>query len=277
MNNPFELLPEGTFDLASSDIDRFVGEVIERFGLDAAVGKVCLGVLKHLFEEVGGFKEQPLKAGHPWLPYHNASHAACVMAVGAWLALTAGESADDVTAVALAGVGHDYYHGLIGFEADEKASAEYMRDILLAVPELEHLADKVAEAIMGTVVTSFEGGVVQAASVSDNRLATYVADADLASLVASNSVAWALRLQIERDVAEKQGECRHSDIEKYYSDAKKMRKFLLNTESILRGRRYLSEMGSEVLQPLLVDKAAVIDEAVAAGDPLVYFRPPRLM
>jgi hypothetical protein len=272
MNTPSEALPEGTFDLASGDAERFIGEDVERFGLDAAVGAVCLSVLERLFGEYGGFKEQPLKAGHPWLPYHNASHAACVMAVGAWLAFTAGESADDVAAVTLAGVGHDYYHGLIGFEADERASAEFMRDTLAAIPELSRLADKVAAAILGTAVTSFEGGVVQSASVSDNRLAKYVADADLASLVAPNSVAWALRLQIERDVAEKHGECRHSDIEKYYSNSEKMRRFLLNTESILRGRRYLSETGEKFLQPLLVDKVSVIDEALKIGDPLRYFR-----
>lgn len=275
MNDIKEKLPHDTFELTAREVPSFVYELRDRYGISARAASICINALQDQFRRFGGFKEQPTEAGSVWMPYHNGSHPAYVMGVGVMLASEDGKNTETKDVVAVASAYHDWYHHFKEPEKNERQSALAMKHDLRDT-SLSPIKHRAGGAILGTIVKKIgNDGIRQKAEDMPDQDARYVADADLASLVAPNAAAWALRLQIEHEVAEGSLVCTHEDIMGFYAERarERMREFLTITRDLQLKHRYLSPAGERLLQPLLAPKAAELETIMAEKHPLDYFGP----
>ncbi len=275
MYDVFRELPSSTFCLTSQEVPGFVHELREKFDISVSAGEICARALKRLFAHYGGFKEQPTEEGAVWMPYHNGSHAGYVAAVGVYLAHIDGKSTETKDTIAVAGAYHDWYHHSSEPGKNERQSV-YAMENDLENTRLTSIRPRAGAAILGTIVKEIgEHGIVQKAEDIAEEEASYVADADLSAWAGPNAAAWALRLQIEHEVAAGSMACKHADIMRFYSDQaeEKMVGFLSESRSLLLKHRYLSPAGQRLLQPVLALKAAELQVVMKRNHPLDYFDP----
>lgn len=273
-----ERLPDNTFELTAVEVPLFVQELQVRFGISHTAEQICVRALFNQFRRFGGYKEQPLDDNAVWMPYHNGSHPAYVIAVGLLLASEDNRSQETKDVIAVAGAYHDWFHHFKESEKNERESANAMRAELEAT-SLTGIMPRVEKAILGTIVKRIgQDGIHQYAEDMPDEEARYIADADLSSLVSHKAAAWALRLQVEHQVASGGLVCRQDDIERFYANrgTEKMSEFLSESRNLQLKHKFLSPAGQKVLQPWLAVRAAELEDVIANKQPMDYFDPKRM-
>jgi hypothetical protein len=258
----FETLPgvdQNTYATTGSDVDEFLEHTAKLNRLPQDIVAICRRGLE-LVEQRYGSADQPPEQVEEWLPYHNLTHSAAVMAVGAALARADGQKPRVVQAAAVAGAFHDTVQNQYCLGENEIYSADE------AVGELKEIGRTDLQAM---VVSAIHGTFVKP-SVSEQRIAQnadtiigsttgaigYVADADLAYFGSNRFVATALSLWVEQQP---------NALEPQQGDwVVSASAFMGQSAQRVRKHKYLSNSGTKYLKPFLTANA---NQARRLADP----------